>query len=84
MYRINSTLNDKSIVTLKFSVTEEDETLQVSIISSDSEVESRTFSIKLSILDMNGEAVTCGETEGLELFEYLLERECLLTLTKKK
>ncbi|GIY46699.1 speckle-type POZ protein [Caerostris darwini] len=39
--RINSTLSDKSIATLKFSVTGEDETLQVSFISSGSEFESR-------------------------------------------
>ncbi|GIY77606.1 TD and POZ domain-containing protein 1, partial [Caerostris darwini] len=80
-YRINSPLNDKSIVTLKFSVSGADETLQVSIISSDTEVESRTFSIKLSILDINGEAVTCRETEVL--LEHLLEPVCLLTFTKK-
>ncbi|GIX93841.1 speckle-type POZ protein [Caerostris darwini] len=60
---INSTLNDKLIVTLKFSVTGEDETLQVRFISSDSEVESRCFRIKLSVLDSNGDAVTCGESE---------------------
>ncbi|GIY22802.1 TD and POZ domain-containing protein 3 [Caerostris extrusa] len=81
-YRINSTLNDKSIVTLKFSVTGEDETLQVRFISSDSEVESRSFSIKLSVLDSKGDVVTCGEAEFL--FGTLVkESKCLLTFTKK-
>ncbi|GIX69147.1 speckle-type POZ protein B [Caerostris extrusa] len=82
MYRINSTLNDKSIVTLKLSVTGEDETVQVRFISSDSEVDSRYYSIKLSVLDSNGEAVTCGEV--IALFDYFVkESECSLTLTKK-
>ncbi|GIY26994.1 TD and POZ domain-containing protein 1 [Caerostris extrusa] len=81
--RINSTLNDKPIVTLKFSMTGEDGTLQVSIIPYDIEVSSRTFSIKFSVLDINGEAVTCGESEPV--FKYFLEGpECSLTLTKKE
>ncbi|GIY13414.1 speckle-type POZ protein [Caerostris darwini] len=81
---INSTLNDKLIVTLKFSVTGEDETLQVRFISSDSEVESRCcFSIKLSVLDSNGDAVTCGESEVFFCTD-VKESECLLTLTKKE
>ncbi|GIY86267.1 hypothetical protein CDAR_2011 [Caerostris darwini] len=68
---------------LKFSVIGEDETLQVSIIPYDSEVESRTFSIKFSVLDINGEAVTCGEAEVV--FDYFLKGpECVLTLTKKE
>ncbi|GIY77614.1 speckle-type POZ protein B [Caerostris darwini] len=70
-YRIKSTLNDKSIVTLKLSVTGE-KTLQVRCISSD---ESRFFSIKLSVLDSKGNAVTCGDVK---------ESKCSLTLTKKE
>ncbi|GIY49427.1 speckle-type POZ protein B, partial [Caerostris darwini] len=81
MHMINSILNDKPIVTLKFSVTEEDETLQIRFILLDSDVESRCFSIKLSVLDSNGDAVLCGEA----VFYYFeKESECLLTLTKKE
>ncbi|GIY44190.1 speckle-type POZ protein B [Caerostris darwini] len=81
---IKSTLNNKSIVTLKFSVTGEDEMLRIRFISSDSEVESRCyFSIKLSVLDSNGDAVTCGEAEVC-FCEEERESECLLTLTKKE
>ncbi|GIY77609.1 speckle-type POZ protein B [Caerostris darwini] len=81
-YKINSTPNDNSIVTLKFSVSGADERLQVNIIPSDSAVESRSFSIKLSVLDSNGDAVTCGEAEFL--FGTLVkESKCLLTFTKK-
>ncbi|GIX93843.1 speckle-type POZ protein B [Caerostris darwini] len=82
-YKINSTLNDKSIVTLKFFVTGEDEPLQIKFISSDSEVDSRYYSIKLSVLDSNGEAVTSDEV--IVLFDYFVkESECSLTLTKKE
>ncbi|GIY44192.1 hypothetical protein CDAR_538061 [Caerostris darwini] len=81
---IKSTLNNKSIVTLQFSVTGENETLQVRFISSDSEVESRCyFSIKLSVLDSNGDAVTCGEAE-VYFCDEEKESECLLTLTKNE
>ncbi|GIY46701.1 speckle-type POZ protein B [Caerostris darwini] len=81
--RINSTLNDKLIVTLKLSVIGDDETLLVRFISSDSEVDSRYFSIKFSVLDSNGDTVTCGEAEAV--FHYFAkESVCLLTLTKKE
>ncbi|GIY72345.1 speckle-type POZ protein [Caerostris darwini] len=81
-YRINSTHNDKSIATLKFSVSEEDERLQVRFITSDTGVETRIFSIKLSILDINGEAVTCGESEPV--FRHFLKGpEYSFTLAKK-
>ncbi|GIY13413.1 speckle-type POZ protein B, partial [Caerostris darwini] len=81
--RINSTPNDKLIVTLKFSVTGEDETLHVRFISPDSKDESRCFSIKFSVLDSNGDAVLCGKTEAA-FYNYEKESECLLTLTKKE
>ncbi|GIY77610.1 speckle-type POZ protein [Caerostris darwini] len=82
--RIKSTLNDKSIVTLKLSVSGEDETLRVRFIPSNSDAESRCcFSIKLSVLDLNGEAVTCGEAEVL-FGVFVKESGCLLTLTKKE
>ncbi|GIY42102.1 hypothetical protein CDAR_187821, partial [Caerostris darwini] len=77
-----STLNEESIVTLKFSVTGDDETLQVSFISSDSEVESRRI-LKLSVLDSNGDAVTCGEAKVL-LGTLVKDSGCSLTLTKKE
>ncbi|GIY77618.1 uncharacterized protein CDAR_206801 [Caerostris darwini] len=82
-YRINSTLNDKLIVMLKLSVTGEDETLQVRFISSDTGVESRSFSIKLSVLNSNSDAVTCGEVKVM-FGTRVKESKCLLTLTKKR
>ncbi|GIY77616.1 speckle-type POZ protein B [Caerostris darwini] len=85
-YRIRSTLNDKSIATLKFSVTGDDQTLQVSFISSDSKDYSRSsFPIKISVLESNGDAVTCGEAKVLFVKESLeKESKFLLSLTKKE
>ncbi|GIY19766.1 speckle-type POZ protein B [Caerostris extrusa] len=80
---IKSTLNGKPIVTLKFSVTGEDEMLQVSFISPDSEVESTSFSIKLYVLDINGEAVTGGKAQFL-FGNFVTKLNCPLPLTKQK
>ncbi|GIX69138.1 hypothetical protein CEXT_143171 [Caerostris extrusa] len=83
-YRIKSTLNDKSMVTLKFSVTGDDETLQVSFISSDSKDYLRsTFSIKISVLESNGDAATCGEAKVLFVKEPL-KKESKMFINKKR
>ncbi|GIY19770.1 TD and POZ domain-containing protein 1 [Caerostris extrusa] len=80
---LNSTLNDKSIVTLKslsdwgrrkaFKSDSFRQTLKTS----------QALSIKFSVLDSNGDAVTCGAAE-VYFFFLVKDTKYLLTLTKKE
>ncbi|GIX69143.1 speckle-type POZ protein [Caerostris extrusa] len=83
-YRINSTLNDKSIVTLKFSVTGEDERLQVRFISSDSEDESSSLSIKFSVLDSKRRRCNMWCSRSLFFFFSCKRYKIFVDLNKKR